>query len=86
MRGRVFRRFKQQVHLMRRLKEDRNQHYQNLKCRCWWDPRVIARFREQPQVCSCMDCANQRQHQGAPISERRRVAFMDESQAEVECA
>lgn len=44
----------------RRLKEDRNQHYDDLKCACWTDPRVMARFKEQPQVCSCRGCGNQR--------------------------
>jgi len=83
MRGRVFRRFQQHVHLTRRLKEDRNQHYQNLNCSCWWDPRVIARFREQPQVCSCRDCGSQRQYEGAPVSELRRLAGMKDSESEV---
>jgi hypothetical protein len=43
--------------MRRRLKEDRNQHYNDLSCPCWSDPKVMARFREQPQRCSCMAAA-----------------------------
>lgn len=46
--------------MMRRLKEDRNQHYNDLTCACWTDPRVMARFKEQPQVCSGYCCGNPR--------------------------
>jgi hypothetical protein len=46
--------------MRRRLSEDRNQHYDDLICPCWTDPRAMARFKEQPQVCSCPGCGNQR--------------------------
>jgi hypothetical protein len=60
VRNRNFRRHQTARHLARRLKEDRNQHYRDLSCPCWWSPRAIARFREQPQVCSGPCCGNQR--------------------------
>lgn len=46
--------------MMRRLKEDRNQHYNDLKCACWTDPKAMARFKEQPKICSGMCCGNPR--------------------------
>ena len=52
-------------HMRRRLKEDRNQHYDDLTCACWTDPRAMARFKEQPKVCSnpwC--CGNPRRLRG----------------------
>jgi len=73
MRGRAYRRRKAFTKMMRRLKEDRNEHYDNLKCACWHDPRAIARFKEQPQICSCLGCGNQRKHYGLTIQERRWV-------------
>lgn len=73
MRGRAFRRHQTQRHMWRRLKEDRNQHYNRLDCACWYDPKVIARFKEQPQVCSCiMGCGNQRASEGAKLQEKRQ--------------
>lgn len=71
MRTRAFRRHQTERHMRRRLKEDRNEHYSNLSCPCWFDPKVMARFKEQPQRCSCMGCGNQRKYQGDSISERR---------------
>jgi hypothetical protein len=71
MRGRAYRRSKAYSKMMRRLKEDRNEHYSNLTCPCWTDPKAMARFKEQPQHCSCWGCGNQRKHEGAPIRERR---------------
>lgn len=73
MRTRAFRRHQTYRHMWRRLKEDRNQHYSDLGCPCWHDPKVMARFKEQPQRCSGWCCGNQRKHQGAPIRERRRM-------------
>jgi len=58
MRSRAFRRHQTNRHMWRRLKEDRNEHYDNLQCPCWTDKKAMARFKEQPQVCSC--CGNQR--------------------------
>jgi hypothetical protein len=71
MRGRAYRRAKAYSKMMRRLKEDRNEHYSNLTCPCWHDPKAMARFKEQPQRCSRRCCGNQRKHEGAPIRERR---------------
>lgn len=71
MRTRAFRRHQATRHMRRRLKEDRNQHYDDLTCPCWHDGRAMARFREQPQVCSCMGCGNQRRYEGATIQEQR---------------
>ena len=31
-------------------------------CPCFWDPKAIARFREQPKHCSCYMCGNPRRH------------------------
>jgi hypothetical protein len=50
--SRALRRHQAQAHMMRRLKAHNNQHYD--------DPREMARFREQPQVCSCENCGNVR--------------------------
>ena len=60
MRSRAFRRHQTYRHMMRRLKEDRNQHYDQLSCPCFTEPRAMARFREQPQVCSKACCGNPR--------------------------
>ena len=60
MRNQAFRRHQIETHLHRRLKEDRNQHYENLSCPCWFDPRAIAKFKEQPKLCSCHLCGNPR--------------------------
>jgi hypothetical protein len=57
--------------MWRRLKEDRNQHYKNLTCPCWHQPKAMARFKEQPKRCSCWGCANRRQYEGDSIQERR---------------
>jgi hypothetical protein len=71
MRTRAFRRHQTNRHMMRRLKEDRNEHYNDLTCACWTDPKAMARFKEQPQICSCRGCGNQRKHEGDTIQERR---------------
>lgn len=44
----------------RRLKEDRNQHYNDLTCACWTDLKAMARFKEQPKHCSRSCCGNPR--------------------------
>ena len=74
MRSRAFRRHEADRHMRRRLKEDRNQHYDDLDCPCWTDPKVMARFKEQPQLCSCHGCGNQRRYEGPTIQERRQKA------------
>lgn len=56
--------------MRRRLKEDRNQHYRDLDCACWHDPKVMARFKEQPKMCSCWMCGNRRKHEGETLQER----------------
>jgi hypothetical protein len=59
MRTRAFRRHQTDRHMWRRLKEDRNQHYNELDCPCWTDPRAMARLKEQPKMqCAC--CSNPR--------------------------
>lgn len=64
MRNRAFRRHQTSRHMWRRLKEDRNQHYNDLTCDCWVDAKAMARFKEQPQVCSYGCCGNQRRAYG----------------------
>jgi len=66
--------------MWRRLKEDRNQHYSDLSCACWTDPKEMARFKEQPkQDCWC--CKNPRRHPGLDtrltIQERRALCDLD---------
>ena len=72
MRSRAYRRHQEKRHMRRRLKEDHNQHYDDLDCPCWCDPRSIARLKDQPKLCSCWRCGNPRRYHGeVPISERR---------------
>ena len=47
MRSRAFRRHQAHRHMWRRLKEDRNQHYENLQCPCWFDPKAMAQLAER---------------------------------------
>lgn len=47
-------------HQTRRLSEDRNQHYDDLQCPCWHDPRAMARFKEQPKLRGCWMCGDPR--------------------------
>jgi hypothetical protein len=82
MRSRAFRRHQTQRHMWRRLKEDRNEHYRDLSCPCWYDPKAMARFKEQPQVCSRECCGNQRHAWGKktpPIRELRHLQNDDEN-------
>jgi hypothetical protein len=74
MRDRAFRRHQAARHMWRRLKEDRNQHYGDLKCPCWHDPKAMAKFKEQPKLCSCWMCSNQRATLGITLQERRFLA------------
>lgn len=57
---RALRRHQAITHMNRRLSEDRNQHYAWLECPCLTDRRAMARFKEQPQLCSGRCCGNQR--------------------------
>ena len=71
MRSRSFRRHQSQRHMWRRLKEDRNQHYSQLTCPCFSDPKAMAKFKEQPQQYSYECCGNQRKHYGRTMQELR---------------
>lgn len=64
-RTRATRRHQIFTHMRRRLKEDRNQHYNDLTCFCWTDPKTMARFKEQPKLCSKLwCCGNPRRSKG----------------------
>lgn len=64
MRSRAFRRHQANRHMWRRLKEDRNQHYNDLRCPCWFDKKAMAMFKEQPKRCGWDCCANLRRQFG----------------------
>lgn len=88
MRSRAFRRHQAHAHMWRRLKEDRNQHYDDLRCPCWSDLRAMARFKEQPQCCSGVCCGNQRHAWGRTlltIPERRFECNAAEQLRAAEC-
>ena len=78
MRNRAFRRHQTNRHMWRRLKEDRNEHYSDLQCACWFDPKVMARFKEQPQRCSGDCCGNQRHAWGRKNRTMQERRFMCE--------
>jgi hypothetical protein len=59
--------------MWRRLKEDRNQHYDNLDCLCWTDQRVMARLKEQPKLCGRACCANPRHNGWNSLQERLTI-------------
>ena len=71
MRTRAFRRHMAYTKMWRRLKEDRNEHYEQLDCPCWYDKKAMARFKEQPKLCSCWMCSNQRGIEGRTLQERK---------------
>jgi len=73
MRTRAFRRHQTDRHMWRRLKEDRNQHYNDLGCACWTDPKVMARFKEQPKQIQCRCCSNLRRWEGPTLQERKAL-------------
>lgn len=56
MRDKAFRRHQTYRHMWRRLKEDRNQHYDDLTCPCYTPGKAMARFKEQPKTCSNPEC------------------------------
>lgn len=68
---RALRRHRAASHQRRRLTEDRNQHYDDLTCACWTDPRRMARFKEQPKFCGRPCCSNPRRGRG--IEKARRT-------------
>jgi hypothetical protein len=59
--------------MWRRLKEDRNQHYDRLDCPCWTDPRAMARFREQPKLSQCYCCSSPRYNPWMSRDERLTI-------------
>lgn len=77
MPGRALRRHQAESHMWRRLKEDRNQHYNNLTCACWTDAKAMARFREQPKRCDGRCCGNPRRWEKGSekitLQERRHI-------------
>jgi hypothetical protein len=83
MHGRAMRRHQADRHLRRRLREDRNQHYNDLSCSCWSDAKAMARFKEQPKRCSrpwC--CGNPRRFGGQRTMQEMRsdpVPVMDDA-------
>lgn len=70
MRTRAFRRHKANSKMWRRLKEDRNQHYNDLTCPCWTKGKAMARFREQPKWQQCYCCSSQRYNKWVPLKDR----------------
>lgn len=76
--SRAIRRWQAYSHMMRRALEDRNQHYRNLTRACYRPGKAMARFKEQPQVCSGPCCGNPRRwFDGAErltMQERRHLA------------
>lgn len=74
MRTKAFRRHQTQRHMWRRLKEDRNQHYNDLSCSCWSDPRAIARFKEQPKMQQCYCCSSPRY---VPSSKKLKLTMQE---------
>jgi hypothetical protein len=73
MRSRAFRRHQAHSHMWRRLKEDRNQHYNDLTCACWTDLKAMARFKEQPQTCSNPTCCGNPRRDKGNISTSRTM-------------
>lgn len=74
MRSRAYRRHQANRHMWRRLKEDRNQHYNDLSCPCYSDGKAMAKFKEQPPKCSSpFCCGNPRRVRG-----RNNVTLQEE--------
>ena len=82
MRTRDFRRHQTNAHMQRRLKEDRNEHYNDLLCPCWTDKKAMARFKEQPQHCSWDCCGNQRHAWGKEERTMLERRFFCKSEAD----
>lgn len=83
-RTRAERRHFRKVKGLRRLIEDRNQHYQNSTCPCLEDEarkgkgKVFSRFADYPQTCSSYCCGNPRRHGG---SNRERLTLQEQRAA-----
>jgi hypothetical protein len=73
MGSRAMRRHQTERHMWRRLKEDRNQHYDDLNCPCWTSPKAMARFKEQPKLCSRSCCGNPRLYWGEVTRQELRA-------------
>lgn len=56
------RRWNRFVKMTRRLKEDFNQHYNDLECPCRSKGKVQSQFADTPTPCSCYMCGNPRRH------------------------
>jgi hypothetical protein len=84
MRTKAFRRHQTKRHMWRRLNEDRNEHYSDLSCPCWHDPKALARFKEQPQTCSAWCCGNQRRAWGRYDRTMRERRFFCKSERDWE--
>lgn len=89
---RALRRFQAEIHMKRRLVEDRNQHrsdidHRNINiftgelnpiCSCYNDPKVMARFKEQPQFdCHCVCC-------GYAAYEKRNIPTIQEIKSDID--
>jgi len=60
---RALRRHQDITHMLRRLKEDQNQHFNDLTCPCHTPhTKAQARFKSQPKLCSCYGCGNPRRY------------------------
>ena len=81
-RTRAFRRHQTHHHMWRRLKEDRNQHYNDLSCPCWHDAKAMAMFKEQPKRCSKPCCANPRRGGQYASSLKERLTIQERRQLE----
>lgn len=68
--SRALRRHQAYTHMTRRLKEHQAQESDG-SCGCRFDGKRRARFKEQPQLCSCYACGNQRQYEGPTLQEKR---------------
>lgn len=62
-RNRAWRQWQRRLKMMRRLKEDWNQHYDDLSCPCRTSRKVMARFADTPANCSCWSCGNVRRNE-----------------------
>lgn len=60
-RGWQFRQRARHIKMMRRLKSDFNEHYNDLECACYYDPKVQAMMADTPKRCSSpYHCGNPR--------------------------
>ena len=80
-RTRDWRRWKRHVKMMRRLKEDWNQHYRNLDCPCWTDAKFRSILADTPKRCSKCCCGNFRRHckgqERFTLGERRATSLQE---------